>query len=123
MRVFLAVHLPKLSLEVFQPRWLPEPAHGSAVLERDRVVVTDSAARMAGVLLGMKRGGVMVQMVAFSNPQTQLTRYLDNMVLAGFEEIVDGARIWRDVPNRKWHANFKGRINSSREVVLVHRAA
>jgi protein ImuB len=59
MRVFLAVHLPKLSLEVFRPRWLPEPTHGSAVLEKDKVVIADSAARMAGVQLGMKRGGVM----------------------------------------------------------------
>ena len=58
MRVFLAVHLPKLSLEVFLPRWLPEPASGSAVLEKDKVVVADRAARMAGVHPGMKRGGV-----------------------------------------------------------------
>ena len=61
MRVFLAVHLPKLSLEVFRPRWLSEPEHGSgsAVLEKDKVVIANSAARDAGVLLGMKRGGVM----------------------------------------------------------------
>jgi protein ImuB len=59
MRVFLAVHLPKLPLEVFRPRWLPEPAHGSAVLEKDKVVIADSAAREAGVQLGMKRGGVL----------------------------------------------------------------
>lgn len=59
MRVFLAVHLPKLSLEVFRPRWLPEPAHGSAVLEKDKVIVADSAAREAGLRLGMKRGGVI----------------------------------------------------------------
>lgn len=51
--------MPKLSLEVFRPRWLPEPAHGSAVLEKDKVVVADSAARAAGVRLGMKRGGVL----------------------------------------------------------------
>ena len=51
--------MPKLSLEVFRPRWLPEPAHGSAVLEKDKVVIADRAAREAGVLLGMKRGGVL----------------------------------------------------------------
>ncbi|SDH07382.1 Y-family DNA polymerase [Paraburkholderia phenazinium] len=59
MRVFLAVHLPKLSLEVFRPRWLSEPEHGSAVLEKDKVMIVDRAAREAGVLLGMKRGGVL----------------------------------------------------------------
>ena len=51
--------MPKLPLEVFRPRWLPEPAHGSAVLEKDKVVIADSAAREAGVQLGMKRGGVL----------------------------------------------------------------
>jgi protein ImuB len=51
--------LPKLSLEVFRPRWSPEPEHGSAVLEKDKVVIADSAARAAGVRLGMKRGGVL----------------------------------------------------------------
>jgi protein ImuB len=59
MRAFLAVHLPKLSLEVFRPRWLPEPEHGSAVLEKDMVVIADRAAFEAGVRLGMKRGGVI----------------------------------------------------------------
>jgi hypothetical protein len=52
------------------------------------------------------------------------------MTAAGFEEVslsepgqMDGEkRIWREVPNRKWHAASKGKTHSSREVVLVHRA-
>ncbi|MFM0078743.1 DNA polymerase Y family protein [Paraburkholderia sediminicola] len=67
MRVFLAVHLPKLQLEVFRPKWSPEPAHGSAVLAKDKVVIADSAARAAGVRLGMKRGGVLTL-----SPETEL---------------------------------------------------
>ena len=59
MRAFLAVHLPQLQLEVFRPTWLPEPAHGCVVLEKDKVVIADGAARAAGMRLGMKRGGVM----------------------------------------------------------------
>src|SRR6202012_4575455 len=59
MRVFLAVHLPKLPLEVFRPKWSPEPASGCAVLEKDKVVITDAGARAAGVRQGMKRGGVL----------------------------------------------------------------
>ncbi|WGS51043.1 DNA polymerase Y family protein [Paraburkholderia sp. D15] len=59
MRVFLAVYLPKLSLEVFRPKWLSELAHGSVVFEKDKVVIADRAARVAGVQPGMKRGGVM----------------------------------------------------------------
>ncbi|MCI0150361.1 DNA polymerase Y family protein [Paraburkholderia sediminicola] len=67
MRVFLAVHLPKLPLEVFRPSWSPEPAQGSAVLEKDKVVITDIAARAAGVRLGMKRGGVLTL-----SPETEM---------------------------------------------------
>ncbi len=47
---------------------------------------------------------------------------------AGFKEIKfpamanrrDG-RLWRTIPNRKWYANQKGSIGSSKEVVLFHR--
>ncbi|TCK96982.1 DNA polymerase Y family protein [Paraburkholderia sp. BL9I2N2] len=67
MRVFLAVHLPKLPLEVFRPKWSPEPAHGSAVLEKDKVVIADATARTAGVRLGMKRGGVLTL-----SPETEM---------------------------------------------------
>jgi protein ImuB len=59
MRVFLAVYLPKLPLEVFRPRWSPEPSHGSAVLEKDKVIIADGTARTAGIRPGMKRGGVL----------------------------------------------------------------
>jgi protein ImuB len=67
MRVFLAVHLPKLPLEVFRPKWSPEPAHGSAVLEKDKVVIADAVARAVGVRLGMKRGGVLTL-----SPETEM---------------------------------------------------
>ncbi|WP_116136862.1 Y-family DNA polymerase [Trinickia diaoshuihuensis] len=59
MRVYLAVHLPKLPLEVFRPKWLPEPKAGSVALEKEHVVIADAAARAAGIRLGMKRGGVL----------------------------------------------------------------
>lgn len=51
--------MPKLPLEVFRPKWLPEPAAGSVALEKDKVVIADAAARAAGIRLGMKRGGVL----------------------------------------------------------------
>jgi hypothetical protein len=73
----------------------------------------------------MKRGAYVVQMVSFSERQKHLRRYLSAMDSSGFEEVVEGPRrrrIWRDVPNRKWHANFKGRTTASRVVVLIHRA-
>ncbi|TDN59310.1 DNA polymerase Y family protein [Paraburkholderia sp. BL10I2N1] len=67
MRVFLAVHLPKLPLEVFRPNWSSKPPHGSVVLEKDKVVIADSAARAAGVRPGMKRGGVLTL-----SPETEM---------------------------------------------------
>lgn len=73
---------------------------------------------------------VIVQMVAFSEPEWQLPRYLEAMQTAGFEEYrlnLDSAapdgRLWRTVPNRKWHATQKGQTPSSREVILFHRIA
>jgi len=69
---------------------------------------------------------ILVQMVAFSDPSWQLPLYINTMLEAGFEErkfsdfekIEDG-RIWRTVPNRRWHADRLGASNSSREVVLI----
>lgn len=71
---------------------------------------------------------LIIQLVSFSNMSAQLPRYLDCMCKAGLSEIkpsrlpnsYDG-RLWRDIPNRKWYATEKGKISSSREVVLFHR--
>ncbi|MGH9737324.1 MAG: DNA methyltransferase [Candidatus Acidiferrales bacterium] len=71
----------------------------------------------------MHDGGHIVQLLAFNRPEDQLPRYLDNMRDAGFAESRIGrSRIWRQVPNRKWHAALLGKTNSSHEVILVHRA-
>jgi hypothetical protein len=65
----------------------------------------------------------MVQLLAFNRPDNQLPRYLENMRLAGFAEVQTADnRIWRQVPNRKWHATLAGKTHSANEVVLVHRA-
>ncbi|GFE52100.1 hypothetical protein So717_38530 [Roseobacter cerasinus] len=70
---------------------------------------------------------VVVQMVAFSKPEWQLPQYLEVMENAGFcehdLEAMSGDRIWRDVPNRKWHAARQVNRAGSREVVLIHRRA
>ena len=73
-------------------------------------------------------GCVMVQLIAFAEPNWQLPRLLDVMGVAGFEELrqKDGpsspdGRLWRTVPNRKWYATLKGGTASSKEVVLIHR--
>ena len=72
----------------------------------------------------------IVQVMAFSEPLWQMPRYLSVADDAGLKEfflptlknIADG-RLWRFVPNRKWHANQKGKTNGSQEVVLFHRLA
>ena len=76
----------------------------------------------------------IVQMVAFSEPEWQLPRYLEVMQKVGLKELnycdneeenapLTGGRIWRDVPNRKWHAQRQARSAGSREVVLFHTLA
>lgn len=67
----------------------------------------------------------IVQMIAFSQPEWQLPKYLEAMELAGLTEVGDLAdddsRLWRDVPNRKWYAQFQTNQSSSRELVLFHK--
>lgn len=70
---------------------------------------------------------VIVQMVAFSDREWQLPKYLQTMEECGLEEVIPWGlddfdqRLWRDVPNRKWHASQKIKANGAKEVVLVHR--
>jgi hypothetical protein len=70
---------------------------------------------------------LVVQLVAFSDTESQLPRYLAAMEAAGFAECSasgDGKnRVWRSVPNRKWYCNIGEEQDSSREVVLFHRPA
>jgi len=86
----------------------------------------DSFSSIASLL---DRESVVIQLVAFSDQRIQLPVYLEAMEDAGFEEAeLDGFvkpknRIWRTVPNRKWYADFKGKLSASREVLLIHRKA
>ncbi len=70
----------------------------------------------------------IVQMIAFSEPKWQLPLYLETLSEAGFSELASNklsnskdGRLWRQVPNRKWHANVRGQTSSSNEVVLFHK--
>lgn len=66
----------------------------------------------------------IIQVVAFSEPEWQLPKYLEVMDSVGLEEmgsqVAIDTKIWRDVPNRKWHAEQQERKAGSREVVLFH---
>jgi hypothetical protein len=70
----------------------------------------------------------LVQVVAFSQRDWQLSRYLEVAEQAGWQEfglpeLIDeeDGRLWRAVPSRKWHATSKGQTGGAREVVLFHR--
>jgi hypothetical protein len=69
----------------------------------------------------------LVQLVAFSAPDWQLPRFLEVLDDVGFREIhypeianSNDRRLWREVPNRKFYADYQGRAASSREVLLIH---
>jgi protein ImuB len=58
MRLWIAIHLPQLPLEVFCPRWSAD--HCTVVLEQERVVALSQAAYDAGVRIGLRRGGAIM---------------------------------------------------------------
>ena len=67
---------------------------------------------MASVVALADAHTVVVQMVAFSEPKWQLTRYLDTMEEAGLTECFLPAlkdqrdcRLWRSVPGRRWYSD------------------
>lgn len=70
---------------------------------------------------------VIVQVVAFAEPEWQLPRYLEVCRESGLDELhsqsaeEDEGRLWRQVPGRRWYADLKGTTPGSREVVLFHR--
>jgi hypothetical protein len=70
----------------------------------------------------------LVQVVAFANPEWQLVRYLEVAEQSGWQEFglsllhdEEDGRLWRAVPNRKWHATSRGETGGAREVILFHR--
>jgi hypothetical protein len=70
---------------------------------------------------------MVVQMVGFHDPATDLPRYLLAMEQAGFTEVrlpelanAEDGRLWRSVPNRRWWAANAAGMQTSAEVVLVH---
>lgn len=71
---------------------------------------------------------VFAQIVGFSDPKKQLSRYLKTLSDIGFEEIIPSFveferqhRVWRSVPRRRWYAEQHMALSSSYEVLLLHR--
>ena len=69
------------------------------------------------------RRTIVVQLVAFSNPAAQLSRYMKSMQQSGFRELDPADTLdarWREVPSRKWYSAQRGQTPASRELVLFH---
>jgi hypothetical protein len=87
-------------------------------------------ATMSSVAALADRRTVIVQMLAFSESNWQLPRYLETMEQAGLSEVFlpglkgegDG-RLWRSVPGRRWYSHQRGETPGSKEVVLLHQRA
>ena len=72
---------------------------------------------------------IIAQLVGFSNPRTQLRRYLGVLDQLGFQEVLPvlsppsrPRRLWRRVPNRRWYTTTTNpNLSSAKEVLLLHR--
>jgi hypothetical protein len=69
---------------------------------------------------------MVVQLIAFSDPSTQVPAFLDAMSAAGYEELTPLAnqsseRPSRRVPNRKWYTQSAENTHASNEILLFHR--
>ncbi|MFZ2053783.1 MAG: DNA methyltransferase [Candidatus Aminicenantales bacterium] len=69
---------------------------------------------------------VVIQLVAFSDPDTQISHYLQSMNNAGYKEITPlstlrSKRPIRKVPNRKWYTQSPEKQHSSYEFLFFHK--
>jgi DNA methylase len=85
-------------------------------------------ASFTGVRRVIDPKALLIQMVAFSDPDWQIPCYLQAMVDAGFDEVLPQTlgipvdeRLWRTVPGRRWFALLQGNLSTSQELVLFHR--
>jgi|CXWL01.1.fsa_nt_gi DNA modification methylase len=77
----------------------------------------------------LKDEALVVQMVAFNQPEWQLPAFLHAMEDAGYRQVmpelpaklhIDG-NLWRAVPGRRWYAATRKSGDAGKEVVLFHR--
>jgi len=75
------------------------------------------------------RDTIIIQILAFPEPDLQLAKYLTCMSRAGFQEFplsslgisTVTSRIWRDVPSRKWYALKDNSRATGKEIIFLHK--
>lgn len=64
---------------------------------------------------------LVLQLIAFSDAEAQLPRYVETMESAGYARREDlEPEGWRDVPNRRWYYRVQPGRGNARERLLVH---
>lgn len=88
-------------------------------------VLTSAYRSIANLLT---QDSLVVQLISFADPNSQLKRFLEAMTIAGFEEyqqkelgLVDEGRIVRSVPGRKWYTHLREDLPAGKELLLLHR--
>jgi hypothetical protein len=77
----------------------------------------------SGISRLLQKRAIIVQVLAFAEPERQLDRYLATLREAGFARRRDLEPVgWRDVPNRRWYFRVKPERGQAREVLLIHQA-
>ena len=72
----------------------------------------------------LRDDALVLQLVAFTDAETQLPRYLETMAAAGYRHRPDIEPAgWRDVPNRRWYYRVQPTRNLARERLLAHEPA
>ena len=98
---------------------------GSRTLVGERNYFSMIRSVFASVRKVLATDGIVVQLVGFADVERQLPKYLATMGEAGFDvwppTRPSQRRLWRRVPNRKWHARLQGSVDASSELLLFHR--
>jgi DNA methylase len=72
----------------------------------------------------LRPDAVIIQLVAFSKPETQVERYQAMMAEAGFHSVPAlEPRDSREVPNRRWYHRIEPDRIQSKEALMVHRVS
>ena len=78
-------------------------------------------ATWASVRRLLRDDALVLQLVAFTDAEAQLPRYLETLGEAGFSHRPDlEPEGWRDVPNRRWYYRVQPARGSATERLIVH---